>query len=449
MAQLPSSKFFRLIAAALAVLLVASRGAAQNYEAPKTYKASQVLPQNLQKDTLFQVAEKVRSDGYLYQFDVQSKFGPYSANGTFALRKLVYEILVLGELEQFTRTKVFVDAAKKGGVGIVTAPIKVIRNVADAAANPDQTWKTVKAVPQGVANLFSWGAEKARSGAESASSALSKDKKKEEEAGKSLAATAMDSAGNAAADYIGYNKNANKWYEKYNLDPYTQNKPLRDKISQIARVETAVNVSFRFVPGIGMLSIISDVNKVVETAKRLSLYADPKTLYDKNKLKLASLGVPEDSVGRFMDNRAFTPATRTLLVDGVERLNNVQNRADLIGVAAPAKTPEEAVFYARAIRHLADIHEKGGSLRMVVRGSRIPAVVSGKNVLLIPLPLDRIIWSKEAADILNDTIKLATAQARVNVTHLLVSGTVSPRFDSEVQSLGSQVQRNVNMESMF
>jgi hypothetical protein len=446
---IPSSNLPRYSAVALVMLLLVCNADAQTYETPRAFKASQVLPTDLRKGEYFSVAETVRSDGYLYLFDVQSSFGPYQANGRSALQKLAYEIAVIGELSRFTSSKVFAEAAKRGGVSIVTAPVKVIRNVADAATNPDETRQAVQKAPQGTANLFGWAANKSKSGVKEVGETVSNDKKAEDKEGRDFTKTAMSSTKNAALGFIGDNEKANKWYDKYLLDPYTTNKPLRDKISEIARVETAVKVGFRFVPGIQILRMIADANRIVVKAKQLSLYADPKTLADKNKLALTSLGVPDELSSRFMQNKAYTPTTRTFLLDGIERLNNVENRQELVEIASTAQTSEETVFFAWAIQHLAETHEKTPTLKSVVRGSSIPAAMSHNGKLLLPLPLDYVIWSKEVADVLNSTIKSAQNQEKVNAIQLIVSGSVSQRFDSEAQALGCQLQTNVKMEGLL
>ena len=261
-------RFSWILFAARAVPVSAAPQVA-SYEIAPPFRAAEVLSGIPLKAPTYTIDPSVGSDGFDYIVKVRSPYGDYEITGSRNLPQLLFELNALKSLEQFTESTVFVEAVKQSGIGVVTAPIRAVEKVYDAAANPDQTWKTVKKAPQGLWNVFQGVGEAVSTGASAAGQALGitdGDSGSGSGSGK-----AIDAAQDGILHLIGYSKRAMSWYERYKLDPYTDNKPLRDKIARIAQVETAVGVGFKFVPGIVGIPGLGLVNTALDRAQQLSL----------------------------------------------------------------------------------------------------------------------------------------------------------------------------------
>ena len=423
----------------------ASAADVSSFESPPIFQSAQVLPSALRSGRHFRVAGRVKNDGYFYLFDVHSDFGEYKVRGRLALEKLVHEIYVLGELQKFTKSKVFVDAASKAGIGVLTAPVRAVQNVADALTNPDETVATMKQIPRAVGNVFTWAAEKIGEGAGAVAGGLSG---KERDSGKTRSEL-TDKAKGAAVDYgykyLGYSASRAKLFEKYGLDPYTTNQPLQEEIKRIAQVESAVHIGFKFVPGLGLLGALSTVNSYINTAKELSVYADPAVLWGKHQSVLRQMGMSEALVESFLANPHYSPTVRAFLLDGLERLNGVGRRDELVEIAAMAKSAEGAAFYARAVRELARWHRRS-PLRTVITGLKMPAAVTRSREALAPLPLDYVTWTRDVSIVVPILVNQARKMEGAVSIRVHISGKASSRLASEFKFRGVDLAENVEME---
>lgn len=432
---------FRRTLLVLVVVLLSGVALAQDFEGPRTYKAKDTVPPDLRGRHDFTVQDTVTTDGYLYRFNVESQYGTYDVRGIASLRMLASELLVLADLMKYSRSKAFVDAAGSAGIDIALAPVKTIENLADAALNPTKTLDTISKIPAGVAGVFSWASGKVEKGYESASSAVRGSASERQTAQKKVASDVEKSATTAVLDYAGYNEEEMAWYKKYGLDPWTTNKPLRDRISKIVQVETAVHIGAKFVPGVMGLGVLSTINSGLKMADQISVYADPQTVFGKDRTALRELGVSEAETDQILKNKAFTPTTLSLLVRALQNLKGVENRPALLTPAHGIESPEGAIFLVQSLTYLAVWQREKKDLQAVIPDAKIPAVRTKEGVIVVPLAVDRILWTEGAAAVLSRIAKESGSHG----VSVFVSGTVSERFKAEAAKLGVRVSTGVPM----
>src|SRR5215510_11439719 len=90
--------------------------AQQPYESPPVLSASKILPPELLSGPNFRVQEKVTNDGYLNIYQIDSKFGTFTAVSTAILRKRIGEINDMVVMEKVQSSKEYVDSIKQAGL---------------------------------------------------------------------------------------------------------------------------------------------------------------------------------------------------------------------------------------------------------------------------------------------------------------------------------------------
>src|SRR5438093_6818102 len=98
----------------------------QGYELSPVLSASEVLPPELLSGPNFRVQERVTNDGYLNIYQIDSKFGTFTAVSTALLRKRIGEINAMVVMEQVQGSKEYVDSIKEGGLDAMTSALSLM-----------------------------------------------------------------------------------------------------------------------------------------------------------------------------------------------------------------------------------------------------------------------------------------------------------------------------------
>ena len=408
----------------LTVLLGSSELAAQSdFEKPQVMSAQEILPVELQAGKGFKVADRVESNGYWNKYQVHSDFGDYTIERTSALRKLIFEVQMLLELKKFTDTKVFTDAAKEAGIGLVEAPIKGVGKLIDTVSSPDKLVATAKKIPAGIVGLFDFVSDKVQVGYDTVKGLAAKpDKSTAKEAGNK----AVEGGSSLLGDYTGYNKRESEWYKKLHLDPYTGNEAVRSRITRIVSIETGVNVGFMFVPGLPALALVGQINHYVGLAERLALYADPQELRDRAAKDLKEMGIADSVSGAFLDNRAYSPIERALIVDALKRLSGVTGKEGYLKEIGDVKKESQASFHTEAIWYLADLYGADQALSSILVVRDLPAAIRKDGTAIAPLAMDRVFWTKEIAGSFRGFLQSVQKRKGVKRIELRFAADLSP-----------------------
>ena len=115
-----------------------------NFEKPAGIQAGDVLPPEMLSGDHFHVLPDVQNDGFMNFYEVESDYGKFTAYGNLALLRLIREIGALADLDEVSKTKVFLKSAAEAG----TQQLKTLKHV---AAHPVQT---VTGLPDGIVRTF-------------------------------------------------------------------------------------------------------------------------------------------------------------------------------------------------------------------------------------------------------------------------------------------------------
>ena len=328
---------------------IAGTASAEDFETPPVLEAAEVLPAEMLRGNSFKVQEQVHNDGFMNYYVVDSDFGRFEAYGTPALAKLIQEIGALDQLDEISKSEVFVDAAKRSA----TSQVHAIEDFADKPV------ETVKGVPGGLKRSFKKYKRTATDGYETAKQATAQEDSGEDggepdstsEDAKVAAGKAGDAAEVYAKKWFGVGKAERSWHQKLGTDPYTTNEALRKRVKELSKVDAATTTGMRFVPipRVPGASELRAINQMVWSV-------DPRELREQNIKRLTDAGVDEGLIEQFMTNPWFSPTGQTLLLTALQEMEGVEGRQFLLEIAAATESAEEGQFDLGNIVFLSTYH---------------------------------------------------------------------------------------------
>jgi hypothetical protein len=420
---------------------------ASQFEKPTVLSASKILPRQLLKGPYHSVSEKVTSDGYFNNYTIESKFGVMVVEGRPLLETRIGEMNALAELDKLSSTTVFTDAAYKAGKGIVLAPVKIVEKTAKTISDPEKLGNTLAAVPEGAERLFSWAYRKGKSAVQAVGNAVSSDSDKDKnkstpekkDSSGSSTTDAVDQGAKFGLQYIGYTKRQREWFRKLHINPYTSNELLRDEVMRVAGIETAVGTAFKFVPGLGLLGELATFNTWYERAEKLSLYEDPETIRKKNQSELQALGIPEETVKQFLDNKSYTPWSRRFISSSLSAIGpRATGYDEFLKAACIASNESSALYFVSVAEAFEKLHSVT-PIKRIIASLYLPAAVTSDKLLYIPLPVDYLFWTEEVAGIFKDFKTRVVKESRVKTAQINIFGHASPMARSKLEQLGAVV----------
>jgi hypothetical protein len=381
------------------------------FETPPVLRASDLAPAELLKGPRFHVDPEVPTDGLLAKFTIRSDFGDFEAEGPGMLAIRVGEIQALDTMSKTEKSEAFeralVGSAKRTGKSLATAVTHPV--------------ETAKGVPAGVGRFFQRVGRSVKTGAEKAGDYMSGSGKN-----KTSSSEAAKEVGAAAENVIGQQDSRRRVAKVLRVDPYTTNPVLDKKLDEFAWVvwagEFGLDYGINMVPG-GMAITLTRtwVSDLVWDMK-------PGDLNVRAQKQLEDLGVPSETIERFLLQKVFTLTTRTALLEALAELGPGKGRADVIPWALTAKSDAEARFIAGAVMILAD-HHKAKDLITELRVSGTLVGRTKARTLVVPAPVDHVSWTDRVAGF----AKRPDLAARNR--QILVTGTLSPRAHEQLTRL--------------
>ena len=239
-----------------------------------------------------------------------------------------------------------------------------------------------------------------------------------------------DKAKAAAKDYVGYTSAYRSLAKSLDVDPYSSNQVLRDELTRLARAAFAAGLGFKMVvPVPRAVGVIGDVSGLVWDTP-------PEELERLNNLVLKDMGLDKDTRLEFFASEALSPTTQTLIVEQLKKLEPLPGREGVIELAIAAADEQEAWFLTEAVLMLASYHTLEAPLaKLIVAGNdkigRVLAGVTAADEAIVPVPFDHVTW-QAGMDGEGPVMKLAGRE-------LWLTGTISPRAESELQKRGFEV----------
>ena len=403
--------FSRLALAVVAMVVfqpALTIAADKGYESPQTLSAAKILPPELLSGPRHRVQEKVRNDGYLNIYTIDSKAGQLTAVSTAMLRKRVQEINALAAMEQIEKTSEYAAAIKEAGLG-------TLAGVKNLVTSPVQT---VKGAASGLGSAF-----------RRAGDAMSGPKRSEAE----------DSR---VKDLIGFSKTKRENAYRFGVDVYTDNKVVQDRLDEISWAGYAGGLTWSAamaaIPGgAGLAFSVSEWNKRLNEIFRDTPPADLRRM---NHEKLVKMGVPSEVADLFINNSVYSPRHQTVLVNALDQMTGVANRGAFVNFAALSENANVALFRQRQAEMYMGYHKKVGPIESFVPVGGLAAARTSSGTLVFNAPLDHQVWTEPMARYITGANQRVGELSGVTQKQLWVAGTVSPRARQELERLGWQVQ---------
>lgn len=412
----------------LMLLLFTQLSVAQIYESPEDMRASDVLPAERVAGVDYQVVERVVSDGYLNYYRIKSEYGDFDAVGINMLNKRIGEIGALRQLDELSKTEVFIKAAADAGLGQV-------RQISAFATRPVDT---ILGVPEGIGRMFKRYRRDANE-AVAASQEFVADMADGDEA--SPESSEDDNEGTTekmvglTESVMGVSGAERAWAKKLGTDPYSSNEVLQEAIREVAWAEKlgSFGMSFAGVPKIPGADIIADVNDAVWSK-------DPYELKDLNRARLDGTGANAELVEAYLDTPLLTPTQKSVLTAALAEMDPIEGREGVLVQALNVRNPVEANFLVDSVIMLAWYHLNQKPLTAVKTYAAVPVGVAGDGTSALIFAADHVYWTESIAEAAAGHGREIDVEAGGEVWLL---GTASERTRTELKDIGFMLQENV------
>ncbi|MEA1923920.1 MAG: hypothetical protein U9N63_14865, partial [Pseudomonadota bacterium] len=162
-----------------------------------------------------------------------------------------------------------------------------------------------------------------------------------------------------------------------------------------------------------------------------------------NKKKLIEMNVAPEMIKVFLDNYNYDPETRTILIGELESLKEVKGRSFFIAAATLADEETSARLFQVTAQMMADYHRLIAPVAHIGAISGRPILKNREGVVVLPLPVDYIFWTKNVASKLQ-LIENGIARIKdVKGKELWVSGQVEQLTGEQISKRGWNIIQNV------
>ena len=346
----------------------------------------------------------VRSDGVMRIFDVDTPYGKFTFDGVEFAKLRLHELNAVAAIEKMSQSERFGQAFGRAALGPIKFGADLITNPAD----------TVQRSLSGIGNMFD------RVGAGLSNSRADRD--------------------DVAESLLGVSDAQRELAVELDVDPYTDFPPLRQRLKEMAGVMASGGLPIRAglaaVPG-GVGIAVSSV-ATVGSAKDTLRSKTAAQLIAEVRTTLASLGVPEESINRLVENRNFTPADLLIMARALKQLN-AQNTDVFVKHVAGAGSRNVAFYDRRRAQILAvRSTELGGIVSFVAFGGQ-PINFARNGDIVAAFMVDDIAWT----EIQQRTFVAATTEIHRTkpgeVPVLATTGTVTPMAAAEIGKRGWKI----------
>ena len=388
--------------------------AQQGYEAAPVLSASKILPPELLSGPNHRVQERVTNDGYLNTYQIDSKFGTFTAVSTAVLRKRIGEINAMVVMEKVQGSKEYISSIKEGGLDAMNSALSLISSPV----------KTLTGAAQGLGAAFSRVGESI-TGAKRSQSEDSKVK-----------------------DLIGFSTAKRQYAFQFDVDVYSENQKLQDMLNKISWAGYAGSLTWSAamaaVPGgAGVAMTVVGTNKLLN---QVFQNTPPVELRKMNTEKLNTMGVNPEIADAFINNSIFSPREQTLFVYALGEMNGVADRGALARLSLSSVNPTIALFRQRQAQMYAGYNKSVAPLERFISLGQFSVSRTVKGALVFNLPLDYLVWTEPMAQLLTAGNQLVNELPGTKEKQVWIAGTLSPRARKEMESRGWQIHDRVEAQ---
>ncbi len=400
---------FRMTVVFAALFLVAANAWAGDFERPPSFNPGKLFGGAAQGPG-YKIVNPVRSDGYLRDYTIETPYGTLNVGGDEMLLMRVKELAALAALDQTANSREFADALVKAGLSPVEFAGSLVTNPVG----------TVKNTVTGVGKLFGGIASGLKNAGKSQDSAM--------------------------ASISGAAKQKRLIAFQYGVDPYTDFKPLADRLNKLAGAAAlgglAVTAAFIAIPGAAG-TVVSNVS-TANTLNGMVRDYSAAQLMDMNRKKLGQLGIHGDFADELLHNRHYTPVDTTVMVDALARMGKQQHVDVMVARAASADSRDVAYFIRKRIELTAAYQEKTGQLTgfVLLGNSPFPMSTTTDNGIVGVFPVDILSWTENTSAVLSAMTSAAQNEGITGPKVLHITGTTTALAKKNLKSLGWKVQED-------
>jgi hypothetical protein len=390
--------------------------AQSSFETPPVLPASELAPPYLLQGPTFTVDPQVPIVGMLGHFTIRAEVGTFEAHGREMLRIRVGELQAIAQIDQMSKSDVFLQAAANA----VARPVESMTHLLE---NPTQT---VQGLSGGIDRFF----DRVQLGAQQIAGAVS-----------APAASSTDQAeliakrvGGLTANVFGYEAERRALAKSLGVDPYTTNPVLAKKLNDMAWVAFSGRVGVNtmisvFVPASIAISATSFTNSLIYDTPAADLIV-------RNQQRLTNMGASEPDTQALMKNPWYSLSVLTSLVSALDRLSGVDGRPAVVALAATATTEDQARFLANAVEMLAAQQQTGAPFARL--GATGPVIGWNQgDAPLVPGAVDYVAWTERVAGF------AARPDLQGTAGSLWITGRISPEAQRQFAALGWTIHQNV------
>lgn len=396
------SRFFLplIIAAPVGLAMVSAVAA---LELPKPQPAEKYLGAATTGPN-YTVKPTVRSDGVMRIFDVDTSYGKFAFDGVEFTKLRLHELNAAAAIEKMSQSDAFGQAFGRAALGPIKFGADLITKPAD----------TVERSLSGIGNML-------------------------DRVGAGLSNTRAD-RDNLMESLLGVSDTQRQLAVELDVDPYTDFPPLAQRLKQMAGAMAGgglpVRAGLALVPG-GVGIAVSSVASV-DTAKDSLRNKTAAQVIAEAKSTLASLGTPQETIDRLVENRNYTPADLLITARALKQLG-AENTAAFVEKAAGAGSRNVAFYHRRRAQILAARSAELGGLASFISVGGQPINLARNGNIVAAFTFDDIAWT----DIQQRTFSGATAQIRHirpgAAPVLAATGTITPLAAAEIKKLGWKI----------
>lgn len=380
------------------LLLPSQHILASTYEDTLTIKAQTIFQDTTLKGPHYTVQSSVTTDGFLTKTSITSDFGTFEAIGPGMLNIRLNEIDALVKLQTFEASEEFKNGAKASADEKWTA----LKELADKPK------ETLKGVGEGIGRFFNRTVRTTKTGIQKMDDVLhDRVPGTTETAGpgaklpgasttainasqSSKYTIAAKASGDLAVNILGFDDSRRKLAKRLEVDPYTSNHILSDKLDEVTwsifAGDLGVDIVTGLIPGGTLVSSSTMVtNWVWDTP--------PGDLRIKIEEKLLAMAIDQETVDRLLRHRYYSLTMQAAIAAYLEPLKSVNGKMDIMPLALSVTSVDQARFVVGTLMMISQYHQKIHPVSSLVPiGTIVARIDDGTNVILAPV--DYLSWSK-------------------------------------------------------
>jgi len=358
----------------------------------------------------------VTNDGYLNIYQIDSKFGTFTAVSTAVLRKRIGEINAMVVMEKVQDSKEYIASFKEAGLDAMTSAMSLV-------TSPVQT---LSGAAQGLGAAF------------------------ERVGGTLFGAERSGSEESRIKDAIGFAATKRQYAYQFNVDVYSENQKMQDMLNKISWAGYAGSLTWSAamaaVPGgAGIAMTVVGSNKLLN---QVFQNTPPVELRKMNTEKLNAMGVNPEITDAFINNSIFSPREQTLLVHALGEMNGVADRGALVRLSLPSQNSTVALFRQRQAEMYAGYNKSVAPLQSFISLGQFAMSRTVNGALVANFPADYVVWTEPMARWMTGANQAVNNLPGVKERHLWLTGSLSPRARKEIASRGWQIHDHAEAQLM-